>query len=749
MCFGKKPAKTYYYHSEVVPTREAHHHHHHKHHAPRASYTSSHHRHSSHSPRVSTTSHHRAVPVVHRALSVRSKKGGDGGNTSQTSPTHRKGFTFASLRGSIQPELSRKLYRVIKCSNNLVSAHENAGRERTNIATQLSEWGEQTGDDGVSDISDKVGVILSELGDVEDNYAHGLEDARGVLKTIRNTEKSVQPSRDSKAKIADEIQKIKVKEPQSTRLVVLEQELIRAEAENLVAEAQLTNVTRQKLKEAYAAEFAAVIERAEKQIILAQHGRRLLALLDDSPVTPGDARESYQEGVLRDRFSTTPRTTSARRAYASAASQPDIYDVVCVGGGPAGLSLLTALRSNAATASLRVALVEAQDLAKTRDWKLPPDRFSNRCSSLTPSSANFLNRIGAWDHLARERVQPYHEMQVWDGVTDARIEAFAPDERYRGAEVFDKVKVENITFGEDKDDLDLTQWPVVHLSGGKQLAARLLVGADGANSPVRAFAEIESRGWDYERHGVVATLEMEDEGWGGHDMKIAYQRFLPTGPVAMLPMPGRYATMVWSTTPRNAALLKSLPAKDFLAVVNAAFRLRPVDLEFMHTTESGQAEELLWRLQHTHVNHQSVPQTVVSVQEGSVASFPLKLRHADTYIGERVVLVGDAAHTVHPLAGQGLNAGQGDVESLARAIEYSVLHGQDLGTRMSLESYNSERYAANHVMLGVCDKLHKLYSVESGPLVPLRSFGLNAVNAMRPLKNFFMDQAAGKGAKLF
>ncbi|KAK7951325.1 uncharacterized protein PG986_007053 [Apiospora aurea] len=231
---------------------------------------------------------------MHRALSVRSKNGG--GGSTQTSPTHRKGFTFASLRGSIQPELSRKLYRVIKSSNNLVSAHENAGRERTNIATQLSEWGEQTGDDGVSDISDKVGVILSELGDVEDNYAHGLEDARGVLKTIRNTEKSVQPSRDSKAKIADEIQKIKVKEPQSTRLVVLEQELIRAEAENLVAEAQLTNVTRQKLKEAYAAEFAAVIERAEKQIILAKHGRRLLTLLDDSPVTPGDARESYQEG---------------------------------------------------------------------------------------------------------------------------------------------------------------------------------------------------------------------------------------------------------------------------------------------------------------------------------------------------------------------------------------------------------------------------------------------------------------------
>lgn len=96
----------------------------------------------------------------------------------------------------------------------------------------------------MSDISDKVGVILSELGAQEDSYAHNLDDARGILKTIRNTEKSVQPSRDSKGKIADEIQKLKLKEPQSTKLVILEQELVRAEAENLVAEAQLTNIVR-------------------------------------------------------------------------------------------------------------------------------------------------------------------------------------------------------------------------------------------------------------------------------------------------------------------------------------------------------------------------------------------------------------------------------------------------------------------------------------------------------------------------
>lgn len=124
----------------------------------------------------------------------------------------------------------------------MVSAHETAARERVSIATQLSEWGEATGDDAVSDVSDKVGVLLSELGEQEEVYAGRLDESRGVLKVVRNTEKSVQPSRDGKRKIADEIQKVKSKEPQSTRLVTLEQELVRAEAENLVAEAQLGNV---------------------------------------------------------------------------------------------------------------------------------------------------------------------------------------------------------------------------------------------------------------------------------------------------------------------------------------------------------------------------------------------------------------------------------------------------------------------------------------------------------------------------
>jgi len=180
-----------------------------------------------------------------RALSIRSgKKDKKDGSTSSSGLPTRRGFSLTSLRGNLQPELSKKLYKLIKSENYLIQAHEAAAKERLSIGSQLSEWGEATGDDAIGDISDKVGVILAEIGEQEDLYAHNIDDSRAILKAIRNTEKSVQPSRDSKAKIADEIAKLKYKEPESTKIVTLEQELVRAEAENLVAEAQLTNIVR-------------------------------------------------------------------------------------------------------------------------------------------------------------------------------------------------------------------------------------------------------------------------------------------------------------------------------------------------------------------------------------------------------------------------------------------------------------------------------------------------------------------------
>jgi ubiquinone biosynthesis monooxygenase Coq6 len=384
--------------------------------------------------------------------------------------------------------------------------------------------------------------------------------------------------------------------------------------------------------------------------------------------------------------------------------------------------------------------------------------------------------MGAWSHANTSRIQPYQEMQVWDGVSDARISFdwesarsfLSPRQPSQpttiaymienvnitatllsrlselgGVDIHSSTKVNSIELGTDTEKLNLSSWPIVHLSNGKTVAARLLVGADGANSPVRTFAGIESRGFDYNNHGIVATLKLEGPGWGGPQHKIAYQRFLPSGPMAMLPLPGNCVSLVWSTTPERAAKLKSLAPNDFVAMVNAGFRLSPTDLEYLHTMSSGQEEEIAWRERHTPVNERNIPMRVLKVQQGTVASFPLKMRHADTYTGERVALVGDAAHTIHPLAGQGLNQGQGDAAALVRTIVHAVRSGQDIGSTLALESYNSERYAQNNAMLGVCDKLHRLYSTDSAPIVGLRSLGFRAVNAMGPLKGFFMGRAAG------
>ena len=178
-----------------------------------------------------------------------------------------------------------------------------------------------------------------------------------------------------------------------------------------------------------------------------------------------------------------------------------------------------------------------------------------------------LTEIGAWRHIDRARVQSYTEMEVWDGISDARIsfdhastKSTNPARRtppkkivaymtenlnltsallsrlseLGSTSIFDKTKVENISYGPETPGLDLRTWPIIELSNGQRIACRLLVGADGANSPVRAFASIQSRGWDYNRHGVVATMRLERST--SDDEKIAFQRFLPTGPVALLPV---------------------------------------------------------------------------------------------------------------------------------------------------------------------------------------------------------------------
>lgn len=316
--------------------------------------------------------------------------------------------------------------------------------------------------------------------------------------------------------------------------------------------------------------------------------------------------------------------------------------------------------------------------------------------------------------------------------------------------MLDKTKVESIQLGpepENEEGLDLSLWPVVTLPDSRKLAARLLVGADGANSPVRNFANIPAHGWDYNQHGVVATLQL-NRSFDAHDIRTAYQRFLPTGPIALLPLPGNKASLVWSITAPLASRVKALPPTSLASMVNAAFRLQVTDINYLieHCSKIDVSDELSWRLPNTPASSTGLPRSlpqVTAVQEGCIASFPLRMRHASTYTGHRVALIGDAAHTIHPLAGQGLNLGLADAQALADSIIYGTEHGMDIGSCWCLDDYNGKRWAANNTVMGVCDKLQKVYSASSGPVVWGRSLGLDLVNRLGPVKGMIMGAAGG------
>lgn len=305
----------------------------------------------------------------------------------------------------------------------------------------------------------------------------------------------------------------------------------------------------------------------------------------------------------------------------------------------------------------------------------------------------------------------------------------------------EEAKVQEMRMDEGKRSVAL------QLGDGGWVRGGVVVGADGPNSPVRKFSGIESFGHAYPTHGIVATLEHSRLD-ANHT---AFQRFLPTGPLAFLPMTPTSSTMVWSTKPELVAAYKALGPEALAHLVNLGLYASEQELERLNAAILGQGvstamiEAESQRVMSTLTNQdvKSLPPPVMSIAEKSIASFPYRLSHAESYLGERTALVGDAAHTVHPLAGQGLNMGLADVRALAETWDRVGKVGGDLGAYTAMLPYSKERYPANHLLLSTTDKLHHVFGTRIPIVNWARSTGMDLINELTPVKRALMERVGG------
>mmetsp|Transcript_19674 Transcript_19674/g.43781 ORF Transcript_19674/g.43781 Transcript_19674/m.43781 type:complete len:583 (-) Transcript_19674:38-1786(-) len=301
----------------------------------------------------------------------------------------------------------------------------------------------------------------------------------------------------------------------------------------------------------------------------------------------------------------------------------------------------------------------------------------------------------------------------------------------------------------------------------KTITADLLVAADGGNSTVRRMLGMPTVGFGYGRRAVTCTVKVD-----GSMGRTAYQRFMPNGPMALLPVWSEgddiYANIVWSTTPSVASDLQQLSEEDFVRELNDCMQSGPVNTQSLFPSDlvdsilpgplagiakvvdylARGANDGLTMSRWSESRPFGLPPTMSSVV-GPRLAFDLSLSQARSYVAPRVALVGDAAHTVHPMAGQGLNLGIGDVDCLVRHIRSAMSSGMDPGGTMHfLNQYDSERRAEVSATLGGIHALHNMFGTTFSPAVYIRSLGMNLVNAAGPVRRRLAEVAAGRRGAL-
>jgi 2-polyprenylphenol 6-hydroxylase len=383
---------------------------------------------------------------------------------------------------------------------------------------------------------------------------------------------------------------------------------------------------------------------------------------------------------------------------------------VVVGGGVAGATAALAL----AREGFGVALVEKG--AAPAPWD--PATCDARVYAISPGSARLFDACGVWGDIVARRASPYTRMRVWESTSARSLE-------------FDAAELAVPELGHIVEDslLRAVLWQALSgvtvmagtrvtalapeagrsrlaLDDGRTLEAELVVAAEGVDSPLREWAGIDTGGWDYPQRAIVCNVATERPHHG-----TACQRFLPGGPLAFLPLADGRSSIVWSTGTAEAEELMALPEAEFRERLGAAFQ--------RHLGEITAADR----------RH----------------AFPLRLQHAQDYVAPGLALVGDAAHVIHPMAGQGLNLGLADVEALVRVLAEARRQNKPLGALRVLRRYERARKADTIEALALVDGLHRLFRLRGPELGGLRELGMSLVGRSGMAKAALARRAMGIG----
>jgi len=392
------------------------------------------------------------------------------------------------------------------------------------------------------------------------------------------------------------------------------------------------------------------------------------------------------------------------------------FDVIIIGAGIVGATAACALGE----AGVRVALVEARPLVRDTDDGVRDARVF----AITRASQRIFETLGVWDRIMTRGAYPFRDMEVWDAggtgvihfdcadigepclghMIEPRIIHAALLERLRSIAaitLFCPAQFADITIDEAAVS--------VNLADGSTLNAALIVAADGARSPLRERLYIPIHVHDYHQSGLVARVATELP-----HQSMARQRFLPGGPLAFLPMEEGWSSIVWTLPTAEIAGMLALEQDAFHASLGQAF-----DFRLGRIVDSERRE-----------------------------AWPLTRLHAEHYVRERVALTGDAAHVIHPLAGQGVNLGLLDAAALTEVVLAARSRGGDPGSLPVLRRYERWRRGDNLLMMSAMDGFNVLFGNELGPVRWLRNFGLSMVNAAGPAKDLLMRHAAGLAGDL-